>query len=61
MSGHRLVLWFRNDLRLTDNALVHQAAQLIKKEQATEVSISLSRVILLWLIPLLPSLTWHLV
>ncbi|KAK9915425.1 hypothetical protein WJX75_009007 [Coccomyxa subellipsoidea] len=37
MSGHRLVLWFRNDLRLTDNALVHQAAQLIKKEQATEV------------------------
>lgn len=61
MSGHRLVLWFRNDLRLTDNALVHQAAQLIKKEQATEVSISLSRVILLWLIQLLPSLTWHLV
>lgn len=61
MSGHRVVLWFRNDLRLTDNAIVHQAAQLIKKEQATEVSISLSRVTLLWLIPLLPSLTWHLV
>ncbi|EIE22181.1 cryptochrome [Coccomyxa subellipsoidea C-169] len=37
MSGHRLVLWFRNDLRLTDNAIVHQAAQLIQKKQASEV------------------------
>ncbi|CAL8468872.1 g8413 [Coccomyxa elongata] len=37
MSGQRVVLWFRNDLRLVDNAVVHQAAQLVQKKQAAEV------------------------
>ena len=39
MSGQRVVIWFRNDLRLVDNAVVHQAAQLVQKKQASEVSI----------------------
>lgn len=38
MSGQRLVLWFRNDLRLTDNPMVHQAAQLVQTKQASEAS-----------------------
>ncbi|CAL5221743.1 g3993 [Coccomyxa viridis] len=37
VAGHRVVLWFRNDLRLTDNAAVQQAASMVKKGQASEV------------------------
>ena len=33
----RLVLWFRNDLRLTDNAALQAAANMIQKKQAAEV------------------------
>ena len=38
----RLVLWFRNDLRLTDNAALQTAATMIRDNQAAEVSQSLS-------------------
>ena len=34
----RLVLWFRNDLRLTDNAALQTAASMIREKQAVEVS-----------------------
>ena len=34
----RLVLWFRNDLRLTDNAALQTAARMIREKQAVEVS-----------------------
>ena len=34
----RLVLWFRNDLRLTDNAALQTAASMIRDDQAAEVS-----------------------
>ena len=34
----RLVLWFRNDLRLTDNAALQTAASMIRDNQAAEVS-----------------------
>ena len=37
-SNHRLVLWFRNDLRLSDNAALQTAASMVQKKQATEVS-----------------------
>ena len=37
-SNHRLVLWFRNDLRLSDNAALQTAASMVEKKQATEVS-----------------------
>ena len=33
----RLVLWFRNDLRLLDNAAVHQCAKLVQSGQCKEV------------------------
>ena len=33
----RVVLWFRNDLRLTDNPTVHEAAQLVSRGLASEV------------------------
>ena len=36
-SGSRLVLWFRNDLRLHDNVIVHEAAQRVKAGKADEV------------------------
>ena len=36
-TGSRVVLWFRNDLRLHDNAIVHEAAQRVKTGKATEV------------------------
>ena len=32
-----VVLWFRNDLRLTDNPTVHEAAQLVSRGLASEV------------------------
>ena len=34
----RLVLWFRNDLRLLDNAAVHQCASMVQSGQVKEVS-----------------------
>jgi hypothetical protein len=34
----RLVLWFRNDLRLHDNYIVHEAVQLVKSKQYDDVS-----------------------
>ena len=37
-SNQRLVLWFRNDLRLSDNAALQTAASMVQKNQATEVS-----------------------
>jgi hypothetical protein len=33
----RIVLWFRNDLRLRDNAIVHTAADKIRAKEADEV------------------------
>ena len=33
----RVILWFRNDLRLTDNPILHEAAQLVRKSLASEV------------------------
>ncbi|KAG2435381.1 hypothetical protein HXX76_007453 [Chlamydomonas incerta] len=36
-GGQRLVLWFRNDLRLHDNYIVHEAAQRVKRGEASEV------------------------
>ena len=33
----RTVLWFRNDLRVHDNAIVHEAAQRVKTGQSQEV------------------------
>ena len=37
-TDQRLVLWFRNDLRLTDNAALQTAASMIRDNQAAEVS-----------------------
>jgi deoxyribodipyrimidine photo-lyase len=34
----RLVLWFRNDLRLLDNYIVHEAVQKIKANEYDDVS-----------------------
>jgi deoxyribodipyrimidine photolyase len=36
-GGQRIVLWFRNDLRLHDNQIVHEAAQKIASKQYKEV------------------------
>lgn len=36
-SGGRAVLWFRNDLRLHDNAIVAEAAQRVKSGKVSEV------------------------
>ena len=33
----RLVLWFRNDLRLRDNPLVHEAVQRVKSKEFDDV------------------------
>lgn len=35
--GGRVILWFRNDLRLLDNTIVHTATKLIQSGQAREV------------------------
>lgn len=42
-ANKRLVLWFRDDLRLTDNAALQTAASMIQKKQAAEVSIQSRR------------------
>ena len=39
-SGSRLVLWFRNDLRVHDNVIVHEAAQRVRAGKADEVRYS---------------------
>lgn len=36
-SKKRVVLWFRNDLRLHDNYIVNQAVQKVKSQQYNEV------------------------
>ena len=36
-GGSRAVLWFRNDLRLHDNAIVAEAAQRVKSGKISEV------------------------
>ena len=36
-SGNRVVLWFRNDLRLQDNAIGHEAALRVRAGKADEV------------------------
>lgn len=36
-GGKRVVLWFRNDLRLHDNYIVHDAAQRVKRGEYSEV------------------------
>lgn len=41
-GGQRLVLWFRNDLRLHDNYIVHEAAQRVKRGEASEVCVCVS-------------------
>ena len=33
----RIILWFRDDLRLHDNATVHTAVSRVKSKQAAEV------------------------
>lgn len=38
-AEQRVVLWFRNDLRLTDNPTVYHAAELVHKKQASEVTL----------------------
>jgi hypothetical protein len=39
--GSAIVLWFKNDLRLHDNAIVHQAALHVQTGKAREVELSL--------------------
>lgn len=36
-SGKRAVLWFRNDLRLHDNAIIAEAAKKVQSGDVTEV------------------------
>jgi hypothetical protein len=48
-SGKRVVLWFRNDLRLHDNYVVHDAAQRVKRGEASEVG---ARVVQLYVMQL---------
>jgi deoxyribodipyrimidine photo-lyase len=36
-APRRIVLWFRNDLRLRDNAIVHQAVQKLQAKEFDEV------------------------
>lgn len=36
-NGHRAVLWFRNDLRLHDNAIVAESAKGVKDGKFSEV------------------------
>lgn len=38
VQNSRIILWFRDDLRLHDNAIVHMAATRIKSHQASEVT-----------------------
>ena len=36
----RLVLWFRNDLRLRDNSLLHEAVQRVKAKEFDDVRLT---------------------
>jgi deoxyribodipyrimidine photolyase len=36
-APRRIVLWFRNDLRLRDSAIVHQAVQKLQAKKFDEV------------------------
>lgn len=37
IQNSRIILWFRDDLRLHDNAIVYTAASRVKNHQASEV------------------------
>jgi hypothetical protein len=37
LPPRRIVLWFRNDLRVRDNAIVHQAVQKLQAKEFDEV------------------------
>jgi deoxyribodipyrimidine photolyase len=37
MVKKRLVLWFRNDLRLKDNCIIHEAVKRVKSKEYDEV------------------------
>ena len=37
-AHHRLILFFRNDLRIRDNVLLHEAAKKMKSKEANSVS-----------------------
>jgi len=37
VAPRRLVLWFRNDLRLRDNPLVHEAVKRVKSKEFDDV------------------------
>ena len=37
LQKSRIILWFRDDLRLHDNATVHTAVSRVKSNQAAEV------------------------
>ncbi len=37
MEGHRAIVWFRNDLRLHDNEVIHKAVELATKGQVNDV------------------------
>lgn len=39
VQNSRIILWFRDDLRLHDNAIVHTAATRVKSQQASEASL----------------------
>ena len=43
IQNSRIILWFRDDLRLHDNAIVHLAATRVKSHQASEVNGSVSK------------------
>lgn len=36
-APRRIIIWFRNDLRLRDNVIVHQAVQKLQAEEYDEV------------------------
>ena len=49
-GGQRVVLWFRNDLRIHDNQIVHDAAQKVAAKDYKEVTAVLSSVCHAWLV-----------
>ena len=36
-AGRRVILWFRNDLRLHDNAIIDEAVRSVRSGAASEV------------------------
>ena len=39
MAPRRVILWFRNDLRLRDNAIIHNAVQKVQAKEYDEVRV----------------------